>query len=74
MKTQQFINEALSLPVKKRTLVVDALLRSPNYPESAIDKEWAAVTQRHLAERRSGSVKPVPGNEIVEKVWRKFEQ
>ena len=74
MKTQQFINEALSLPVEMRTLVVDALLRSPNYPESAIGKEWASVTQRHLAEIKSGSVKPVPGKEVFEKIWRKFEQ
>ncbi|MCI5210690.1 MAG: addiction module protein [Candidatus Electrothrix sp. ATG2] len=74
MKTQQLINEALSLPVEKRTLVVDSLLRSLNHPESAIDKEWAAVAQRRLAEIKSGSVKPVPGKEVFEKIWRKFEQ
>ncbi len=74
MKTQQLINEALSLPVEKRTLVVDSLLRSLNHPESAIDKEWAAVAQRRLSEIKSGSVKPVPGKEVFEKIWRKFEQ
>ena len=74
MKTQQLINEALSLPVEKRTLVVDSLLRSLNHPESAIDKEWAAVAQRRLSEIKSGSVKPVLGKEVFEKIWRKFEQ
>ena len=74
MKTQKLINEALSLPVEKRTLVVDSLLRSLNHPESAIDKEWAAVAQRRLSEIKSGSVKPVPGKEVFEKIWRKFEQ
>jgi len=74
MKTQQLINEALSLPVEKRTLVVDSLLRSLNHPESTIDKEWAAVAQRRLSEIKSGSVKPVPGKEVFEKIWRKFEQ
>ncbi|MDU9049520.1 MAG: addiction module protein [Candidatus Electrothrix sp. Rat3] len=74
MKTQQLINEALSLPVEKRTLVVDSLLRSLNHPESAIDKEWAAVAQRRLSEIKSGSVKPVPGKEVFEKIWGKFEQ
>ena len=74
MKKQQLINEALSLPVEKRTLVVDSLLRSLNHPESAIDKEWAAVAQRRLNEIKSGSVKPVPGKEVFEKIWRKFEQ
>ena len=74
MKTQNLINEALSLPVEKRTLVVDSLLRSLNHPESAIDKEWAAVAQRRLTEIRNGSVKLVPGKEVFEKIWRKFEQ
>ncbi len=74
MKTQQLINEALSLPVKKRTLVVDSLLRSLNHLESAIDKEWAAVAQRRLNEIKSGSVKPVPGKEVFEKILRTFEQ
>ncbi len=74
MKTQKLINEALSLPVEKRTLVVDSLLRSLNHPESAIDKEWAAVAQRRLTEIRNGSVKLVPGKEVFEKIWRKFEQ
>lgn len=74
MKTEKLINEALSLPVEKRTLVVDSLLRSLNHPESAIDKEWAAVAQRRLSEIKSGSVKPVPGKEVFEKIWRKFEQ
>jgi putative addiction module component (TIGR02574 family) len=74
MKTQQLINEALSLPVEKRTLVVDSLLRSLNQPESAIDKEWAAVAQRRLSEIKNGSVKPVPGEKVFEKIWRRFEQ
>ncbi|MCI5150928.1 MAG: addiction module protein, partial [Candidatus Electrothrix sp. MAN1_4] len=55
-------------------VVVDSLLRSLNHPESAIDKEWAAVAQRRLSEIKSGSVKPVPGKEVFEKRWRKFEQ
>ena len=54
--------------------LVDSLLRSLNHPESAIDKEWAAVAQRRLSEIKSGSVKPVPGKEVFEKIWRKFEQ
>jgi hypothetical protein len=36
--------------------------------------EWAAVAQRRLSEIKSGSVKPVPGKEVFEKIWRKFEQ
>jgi len=74
MKTQQLINEALSLPLEKRTLVVDSLLRSLNHPESAVDKKWAAVAKRRLSEIKNGTVKPVPGKEVFEKIWKKFEQ
>jgi len=33
-----------------------------------------AVAKRRLSAIKSGSVKPVPGKEVFEKIWRKFEQ
>ncbi len=74
MNTKQLIDEAVSLPVEERALVVDSLLRSLNQPESQIDRKWAAVAQRRLAEIRSGAVEPVPGEEAFEKVWKRFDK
>ena len=73
MNTKQLIDEAVSLPVEERALVVDSLLRSLNQPESEIDKKWSEEAKRRLAELRSGQVQAIPGDEIFAAVWKKFE-
>ncbi|MCP4042892.1 MAG: addiction module protein [Gammaproteobacteria bacterium] len=57
---------------EERALVVDSLLHSLNQPESEIDRKWAAVAERWIAELRSGSVEVVPGEEVFEKTWKRF--
>jgi putative addiction module component (TIGR02574 family) len=74
MNTKELIDEVVSLPVEERVLVVDSLLRSLNQPESEIDKKWAVVAKRRLAEMRSGTVTPVPGQKVFEKIWQRFEK
>lgn len=74
MNTKELIDEAVSLPVEERALVVDSLLRSLNQPESEMDKKWTIVARKRLAEIRSGAVKPVPGDEVFEKIWKRFDK
>lgn len=74
MNTKNLIAEAVSLPVEERALIVDSLLRSLNQPESEIDKKWAIVAQRRLAEMKAGAVKAVPGQEVFDKVWERFDK
>lgn len=74
MNTKQLINEAVSLPVEERALVVDSLLRSLNQPESGIDKKWAKEAKRRLDELRSGQVEAISGEEVFRKVWVRFEK
>jgi putative addiction module component (TIGR02574 family) len=74
MNTKQLINEAVSLPVEERALIVDSLLRSLNQPESELDKIWAEEARRRLAELKSGQVKAVSGNEVFSRVWKRFEK
>ena len=74
MNTKELINEAVSLPVEERALVVDSLLRSLNPPKSEMDKKWAAVAKRRLSELRSGTVGPVSGQEVFDNIWKKFEK
>lgn len=74
MKTKELIDEAVSLPVEERALVIDSLLRSLNQPDSEIDRKWAAVAQRRLTEMRSGTVDAVPGEEVFEKIWKRFDK
>jgi len=70
---KELIEEVISLPVEERAIVADSILRSLNPPESEIDREWAKVAQRRLAELRSGEVKPVPGEQVFARVWKRFE-
>jgi putative addiction module component (TIGR02574 family) len=62
----------MSLPVEERVLLADSILRSLNAPQSGIDRQWAAVAQQRLAELRSGRVKPVPGDDVFARVWKRF--
>jgi len=73
LTTKELIAETVSLPVEERAMVADSILRSLNAPESDIDRKWAAVAQRRLAELRSGQVKPIPGDQVFTRIWKRFE-
>ena len=73
MTTKELIAEAVSLPVEERAIVADSILRSLNAPDSDVDRKWAAVAQRRLAELRSGQVKPIPGEHVFDRVWKRFK-
>ncbi|MFH0879377.1 MAG: addiction module protein [Lentisphaerota bacterium] len=68
------IQEATALPVEERILVVDSLLRTLNTPNPDIDSSWVGVAKRRLAELRSGSVDPVPGDQVFARIRESFER
>ena len=72
--TAQIIQDAESLPVEDRTMVVESLLRSLNPPDPEIDRKWGAVAKRRLEELRSGRVKPVPGDKVFAKIHKRFSE
>ena len=74
MKTKEIIEEIVSLPVEKRALVVDSLLRSLNSPEPEIDAEWAKESNRRLEELRSGKVKAIPGDKVFSRAFDRLEK
>lgn len=71
---REIIEEAESLPVEERALVIDSLLRTLNPPVAEIDIEWLEVSKRRLAELRSTHVKPIPGDEVFSKIRERFEK
>lgn len=73
MTMKELIEEVVSLPVEERAIVADSILRSLNPPESDIDRKGAPVAQRRLTELRAGKVKPVPGEEVFARIWKRFE-
>jgi putative addiction module component (TIGR02574 family) len=72
--TKEIIEEVASLPVEERAMVADSILRSLNPPDAGIDRKWAHVAHRRLAELHSGKVKPIPGEQVFAKVWKRFEE
>lgn len=71
---KEIIQEAMSLPVEERVILVDSLLQTLNPPDKEIDKEWVKVAKRRLAELRSGRVKAVPGDEVFAKIKERFKK
>ncbi len=71
---KEIIEEAESLPVQERILVIDSLLRTLNPPAPEIDLQWIEVSKRRLVEIRSGAVEAVPGEEVLRKVRARFEK
>ena len=65
MDTQELITEVISLSVEDRPLIVDYLLKSLNHGEPDVEKKWAGEAQRRLEELRSGRVKAVPGDVVL---------
>lgn len=69
---KEIIEEAESLPVEERAMVVDSLLRSLNTPDPAVDRQWIDLAKQRLAELRSGKVKSVPGEDVFARVRARF--
>ncbi len=74
MNTNELIDEAVSLPIEKRVLIVDSLLQSLNQPNSKIYEKWSEVAQKRLMEMRSGKIKPIPGEEVFKNICGEFEK
>ena len=72
MAMKELIDEAISLPVEERAILADTILKSLNPPDSDMDRQWAAVARRRLAELRSGQVEAQPGDEVFAKIWKRF--
>ena len=71
---KEIIQEAASLPVEERAIVIDSLLRTLNPPDTEIEREWVKVAKRRLAELRSGRVKAIQGDEVFAKIRERFEK
>ena len=74
MKTKTLIAEAASLPVDERVLLLDSILKSFNAPDADIDREWVKTAKKRLSELRSGTVKPVPGKVVFDKIRKRFSK
>jgi hypothetical protein len=68
------IREASALPVEERARVVDSLLRTLNTTDPEIERAWAEVAERRLAELRSGAARPVPLDEAIARIQERLKR
>ncbi|MCX5805305.1 MAG: addiction module protein [Proteobacteria bacterium] len=68
MKTEELFDEAISLPVETRTLLVDKLLQSLNPTRTEIDKLWAKEAEKRVEEIRKGKAETIPGDQVFRKI------
>ncbi|MGD0229450.1 MAG: addiction module protein [Syntrophorhabdales bacterium] len=71
---KEIIEDAESLPVEERVIVIDSLLQTINPMLADVEAEWVNVAKRRLAELRSGRVKAVPGEEVFARIRNRFER
>ncbi len=67
---EQIEREALALPPKERSQLVDKLWESlgdTTYP--VLSKEWLAEIERRRQELLQGQVKTIPGDEVSREAW-----
>jgi len=65
--------EALDLPVEARIGLVDRTLMSLNLPTRPdVDRLWAEEAERRVSEIDRGEVRPIPGEEVFDRIRRKY--
>lgn len=66
-------DEALELPADARIGLVDRILASLNLPTHPdLDKMWAEEAERRVAQIERGEVTLIPGEEVFDKIRRKY--
>jgi putative addiction module component (TIGR02574 family) len=72
IKTQELIEEAISLPVDLRTMLVNELLESLNPAKKEIDKLWVLEAEKRVDQVKTGEVETIPGEEVFNKIRTKY--
>ena len=71
--TDKVVDEALELPAEARIGLVNRILASLNLPtQPEIDRLWAEEAERRVAEIDRGDVELIPGEEVFDKIRRKY--
>ncbi len=74
LKTDELLNEVISLPVELRAQLVDELLKSLNPARAEIDELWAVEAERRVAEIEAGKAELIPGEEVFAKLHKRRSQ
>ena len=72
---EKIYEQALDLPIDDRLILIDRLLISTNLPtQNDIDQAWSKEVERRCQELDSGKAKLIPGEEVFEKIKKRFSK
>lgn len=72
---EKIYEQALNLPINDRLILIDKLLISTNLPaQNDIDQAWVQEVERRCQEIDNGTAKLIPGEEVFEKIKKKFSK
>ncbi len=70
---EKIYEQALGLPIEDRLILIDKLLNSANLPTQAdIDKAWSKEVERRCRKIDTGEAKFIPGEEVFQKIKKRF--
>jgi putative addiction module component (TIGR02574 family) len=73
--SEKIYEQALDLPINDRLILIDKLIISTNLPtQNDIDQAWAQEVERRCQEIDNGTAKLIPGEEVFEKIKKKFSK
>ncbi len=71
--SEKIYEQAINLPVDERLILIEKLLISTNIPtQEDIDQAWALEVERRSEELDRGEAKLISGDEVFEKVRKRF--
>lgn len=71
--SEKIYEQAINLPVDERLILIEKLLISTNLPtQEDIDQAWALEVERRSEELDRGEAKLISGDEVFEKVRKRF--
>jgi putative addiction module component (TIGR02574 family) len=70
---EKIYNQALDLPTDDRLNLIDKLLKSTNMPaQDDIERAWIKEVKRRCQDIDRGKAKLIPGEEVFEKIKKRF--
>ena len=62
------------MPIEDRAYIIDSLTKSMTPIDTDIDRKWLEVSKKRLDDLRIGKVHGVPGDEVFDKIWKRFKR
>jgi putative addiction module component (TIGR02574 family) len=68
IKTEELFDQAISLPIETRMLLVDKLLQSLNPTQAEVDKVWANEAEDRIEAFDRGEMAAIPVEDVFAEI------